>query len=105
MAINPDFKDLLSALSAAQARSDKRSQCAALMFFTTPRYTKALDIWIDMASADPAHDLEREGIDFDQNIVAHNDQIRAGPLRDLARPRGSAQEGRVDALHVGVGQA
>ena len=46
MAINPDFKDLLSALSAAQARF-LIVGAHAVMFFTTPRYTKDLDLWID----------------------------------------------------------
>lgn len=46
MAVNPDFKDLLLALSAAQARFLVVG-AHAVMFFTAPRYTKDLDLWVD----------------------------------------------------------
>lgn len=46
MAVNPDFKDLLLALSDAQARF-LIVGAHAVMYFTAPRYTKDLDIWVD----------------------------------------------------------
>ena len=46
MAVNPDFKDLLLALSAARVRFLVVG-AHAVMFFTAPRYTKDLDIWVD----------------------------------------------------------
>ena len=46
MAVNPDFKDLLHALSDARARF-LIVGAHAVMYFTTPRYTKDLDIWVD----------------------------------------------------------
>lgn len=46
MAVNPDFKDLLQELSAARARF-LIVGAHAVMYFTLPRYTKDLDIWVD----------------------------------------------------------
>ena len=46
MAINRDFRDLLSALSAAEARFLVVG-AHAVIYCTVPRYTKDLDIWID----------------------------------------------------------
>jgi hypothetical protein len=45
MATNPDFNDLLSALSAEGAEF-LIVGAHAVMFYTAPRYTKDLDIWI-----------------------------------------------------------
>ena len=45
MATNPDFNDLLSALSAEGAEF-LIVGAHAVMFYTAPRYTKALDIWV-----------------------------------------------------------
>jgi hypothetical protein len=46
MAVNPDFKDLLLALSDARARF-LIVGAHAVMHYTAPRYTKDLDIWVD----------------------------------------------------------
>ena len=46
MAINRDFRDLLSALSAASARFLVVG-AHAVIYYSVPRYTKDLDIWID----------------------------------------------------------
>jgi hypothetical protein len=45
MATNPDFRDLLSALSAEGADFIVVG-AHAVMFYTSPRYTKDLDIWV-----------------------------------------------------------
>ncbi|MGH7293867.1 MAG: DUF6036 family nucleotidyltransferase [Polyangiaceae bacterium] len=45
MATNPDFRDLLSALSAEGAEFIVVG-AHAVMFHTTPRYTKDLDVWV-----------------------------------------------------------
>jgi hypothetical protein len=45
MATNPDFRDLLSALSAEGAEYVIVGG-HAVMFHTTPRFTKDLDIWV-----------------------------------------------------------
>ena len=45
MATNPDFRDLLSALSAEGADFIFVG-AHAVMFHTTPRYTKDLDVWV-----------------------------------------------------------
>lgn len=45
MATNPDFKDLLSALNAEGAEFIVVG-AHAVMFFTEPRYTKDLDVWV-----------------------------------------------------------
>jgi hypothetical protein len=45
MATNPDFRDLLSALSAEGADFIIVG-AHAVMFYTTPRYTKDLDVWV-----------------------------------------------------------
>ncbi len=46
MASNPDFKDLFSALSAAGARFIVVG-AHAVMFYTAPRYTKDMDVWVE----------------------------------------------------------
>lgn len=46
MATNPDFKDLLQELSDAKA-SFLIVGAHAVMFYTAPRYTKDLDIWVE----------------------------------------------------------
>ena len=46
MASNPDFKDLFSALSAADARFIVVG-AHAVMCYTAPRYTKDLDVWVE----------------------------------------------------------
>jgi len=45
MPTNPDFKDLLSALNAAGAEFLVVG-AHAVMVYTSPRYTKDLDIWV-----------------------------------------------------------
>ena len=45
MATNPDFKDLLSAL-CAEAAEFIIVGAHAVMFYTVPRYTKDLDVWV-----------------------------------------------------------
>jgi len=45
MATNPDFRDLLSALSAEGAEF-LIVGAHAVMLYTAPRYTKDLDIWV-----------------------------------------------------------
>jgi len=45
MATNPDFKDLFSALCDAEAEFIVVG-AHAVMYFTEPRYTKDLDIWV-----------------------------------------------------------
>ncbi len=45
MATNPDFRDLLSALCAADAEFIIGG-AHAVMFHTIPRYTKDLDVWV-----------------------------------------------------------
>ncbi len=45
MATNPDFKDLFSALCSAGAEFLVVG-AHAVMFFTAPRYTKHIDVWI-----------------------------------------------------------
>src|ERR1700674_2798647 len=46
MAINPDFRDLFSELSAAEARY-LLVGAYAVMLYTAPRFTKDLDLWIE----------------------------------------------------------
>jgi hypothetical protein len=66
---NPDFRDLFSALSAAEARFLVVGAYAAMLHIP-PRYTKDLDIWVD---ATP------------ENAVRVNAALRAfgAPLADL----------------------
>lgn len=45
MAVNPDFKDLLSALSVEDAEF-MLVGAHAVMYYTAPRYTKDLDLWV-----------------------------------------------------------
>jgi hypothetical protein len=45
MATNPDFKDLFSALSDAGAEFIVVG-AHAVMFYTEPRYTKDIDVWV-----------------------------------------------------------
>ena len=45
MAANPDFKDLFSELYAAHAEFLVVG-AHAVMFYTAPRYTKDLDVWV-----------------------------------------------------------
>lgn len=46
MDLNPDFSDLLSALSDAEARFLVVGAYATIVY-TAPRYTKDLDLWVD----------------------------------------------------------
>ncbi len=46
MAVNPDFKELFSALNAAEARYLVVG-AYAVIHYTDPRYTKDLDIWVE----------------------------------------------------------
>jgi hypothetical protein len=46
MAVNPDFRELFSALNAAEARYLVVG-AYAVIHYTDPRYTKDLDIWIE----------------------------------------------------------
>ncbi len=45
MAVNPDFRDLFSALFEEGAEFIVVG-AHAVMFFTEPRYTKDLDVWV-----------------------------------------------------------
>jgi hypothetical protein len=56
MATNPDFRDLLSALSAEGADFIVVG-AHAVMFHTSPRYTKDLDVWVrpTRANAERVH--------------------------------------------------
>ncbi len=57
MAANPDFKDLLRELSEAKAKFIIIG-AHAVMFYTAPRYTKDLDIWIEANRANAARVYE-----------------------------------------------
>ena len=46
MAVNPDFRDLFAELSALEARFIVVG-AHAVIYYTTPRYTKDLDLWVD----------------------------------------------------------
>jgi hypothetical protein len=46
VASNPDFRDLFSALSDAGARFIVVG-AHAVMYYTVPRYTKDLDVWVE----------------------------------------------------------
>ncbi len=48
MGVNPDFKDLFSELCALDARFIVVG-AHAVIFHTTPRYTKDIDVWVDPA--------------------------------------------------------
>ena len=52
MAVNRDFKELLLAFSAAEVRYLVIG-AYAVMFHTEPRYTKDIDIWIDVSGDNP----------------------------------------------------
>ena len=63
MAVNPDFRDLFSALFDEGAEFIVVG-AHAVMFFTEPRYTKDLDVWVrpSKANAERVHRaLERFG--------------------------------------------
>lgn len=93
MAVNPDFKDLLLALSDAQARF-LIVGAHAVMYFTAPRYTKDLDIWVDPTPENAPR------------VMAALNQFGAPlfdlELRDLAQPGVTFQIGiepnRIDLL-------
>lgn len=53
MSHNPDFLDLFSALSAAEARFLVVGAYAAMQHIP-PRYTKDLDVWVDATSENAA---------------------------------------------------
>ena len=53
MAINRDFRDLLSALSTADVRFLVIG-AHAVIYYTIPRYTKDLDIWIEPTAENAA---------------------------------------------------
>ena len=46
MAVNPDFRDLFSVFNAAEVRYLVVG-AQAVIFYTVPRYTKNLDVWIE----------------------------------------------------------
>jgi hypothetical protein len=50
MAVNPDFRELFSALNAAEARYLVVG-AYAVIHHTDPRYTKDLDIWVEPRDA------------------------------------------------------
>jgi hypothetical protein len=62
MATNPDFKDLFSAFSAEGAEFIVVG-AHAVMYFTEPRYTKDLDVWV-RPSVDNAARVHRALIAF-----------------------------------------
>jgi hypothetical protein len=55
-AVNPDFRELFSALNTAEARY--LVACAyAVIHYTDPRYTKSIDIWVEPSSENAARVL------------------------------------------------
>ena len=62
MAANPDFKDLFSELYAAHAEFLVVG-AHAVMFYTAPRYTKDLDVWVE-PSVENAPKVMRALIEF-----------------------------------------
>lgn len=54
MPINRDFRDLFSAFSAAEVRFLVVG-AHAVIYYTVPRYTKDLDIWIDPSPGNAAN--------------------------------------------------
>ena len=71
MGVNPDFKDLFRALNAAEAKYLVIG-AHAVTFYSTPRYTKDLDIWVgtDARNAERVYDaLARFGAPLHQLTV------------------------------------
>jgi hypothetical protein len=56
MAVNPDFRELFSALNAAEARYLVVG-AYAVIHYTDPRYTKDLDIWVEPCAENAARVL------------------------------------------------
>jgi hypothetical protein len=72
MGINRDFRDLLSELSDLEARFLVVG-AHAVIFHTTPRYTKDLDIWVEPAPENASRVYEalaRFGAPLDDLTVA-----------------------------------
>jgi hypothetical protein len=57
MAVNPDFRDLFSALNAAEARFLVVG-AYAVIHHTDPRYTKDLDVWVEPEPGNAARVFE-----------------------------------------------
>jgi hypothetical protein len=67
MPVNRDFKDLFSALNAADARYLVVGGYA-VMHYTEPRYTKDLDVWVE-PTADNAQHIMKALADFGAPIA------------------------------------
>jgi predicted nucleotidyltransferase len=67
MAVNPDFRDLFSALSDAGAEFIVVG-AHAVMFYTEPRYTKDLDLWVRPTTANAVR-VRRALADFGAPLV------------------------------------
>jgi hypothetical protein len=52
MGVNPDFRDLLYEFNAAEARFLVVG-AHAVTYYSTPRYTKDLDLWVDADGDNP----------------------------------------------------
>ena len=97
MALNRDFEDLFRCLNSAHAKYLVVG-AYAVIFYTEPRYTKDIDIWIQPALENAQrvyHALKRFGA-----------PVRALTVQDLANPNLVYQMGiapnRIDIL-MGIG--
>jgi Nucleotidyltransferase of unknown function (DUF6036) len=57
MAVNPDFRDLFSALNGAEARYIVVG-AYAVIHHTEPRYTKDVDLWVEASSDNAVRVIE-----------------------------------------------
>jgi len=93
MATNPDFRDLFSALSAEGAEFIVVG-AHAVMYFTEPRYTKDLDVWV-RPTAENAERVHRA-------FVAFGAPMASLTVEDLSKLGTSFQIGvapnRIDVL-------
>ena len=93
MAANPDFKDLFSELYAAHAEFLVVG-AHAVMFYTVPRYTKDLDVWVRPTAGNAAR--------VHRALTAFGAPMSDLTRDDLARPGTIFQIGvapnRVDIL-------
>ena len=93
MAANPDFKDLFSELYAAHAEFLVVG-AHAVMFYTAPRYTKDLDVWVRPTAGNAAR--------VHRALTAFGAPMSDLTSDDLARPGTIFQIGvapnRVDIL-------
>lgn len=97
MAVNRDFEDLLRALNSVRARY-LVAGAYAVIFYTEPRYTKDIDIWVD-----PTPENARKVYEALKRFGA---PVKNLTLRDLTNSRMVYQIGiepnRIDVL-MGIG--